>query len=256
MNTGSASTGETRVVAVIQARMASTRLPGKVLADIAGAPMLVRVVTRAARAAILDEVVVATSDNPEDDAVAEVCERHGFECFRGSALDVLDRFVEAARTYDAEVIVRLTADCPIIDPELIDRTVQTMLDRGVRFAANRLPWDRTFPIGLDVEVCSREALEEAGHNAKTPQQREHVMPYLYEGASPAEVVLVRHDEDLSHLRWTVDETADLELVRRIYAAFDGRDDFTWQEVLDLVRSDSDLRAVNPDVRQRGLEAST
>lgn len=256
MTQESAAAAGKRTVALVQARMASTRLPGKVLADIAGEPMLVRVVQRVRRARSVDEVVVATTDQPEDEAVVELCRRHGVECYRGQALDVLDRYVQAARAYQAELIVRVTGDCPLIDPSLIDRTVQAMLDAGARFAANRLPWDRSFPIGLDVEVCTIEALEAAGREADTPEQREHVMPWLYDGRSADEVVLVRHQADLSGLRWAVDEPADLDLVRKIYAAFDGRDDFTWQEVLELIEADPNLRQLNAHVRQRGLEASS
>jgi len=217
--------------------------------------MLARVVTRAGRANCLERVVVATSDLSEDDAIVEVCRAYGFDYFGGNELDVLDRFVQAAHAFEAEVIVRITGDCPLIDPALIDQTVEAMQSARVRFAANRLPWDRTFPIGLDVEVCSLEALEEAGRQAELPNEREHVMPYLYKDGGNHEVILVRNDEDLSHLRWTVDEASDLELVRKIYSSFGDRDNFTWREVLDLVKSNSALAAINASVQQRGLEAS-
>lgn len=243
------------IVAIVQARMASTRLPGKVLADIVGAPMLARVVTRAGRANCLERIVVATSDSSEDDEIVEICQTYGFEYFRGNELDVLDRFVQAARVFKAEVIVRITGDCPLIDPALIDLTVETMQSAGADFAANRLPWDRTFPVGLDVEVCTLEALEEAWQQAEMPNEREHVMPYLYKDGGKFEKILVRNDEDLSHFRWTVDEPSDLDLVREIYSSFGGRDDFTWREILDLVKSKSTLAAINARVQQRGLEAS-
>lgn len=243
-----------RVVAVVQARMGSSRLPGKVLADIVGMPMLARVVRRVRRAESVDQVVVATSQEREDDSVVELCERFGFDCFRGDASDVLDRFMQAARSFRAEVIVRITGDCPLVDPVLIDRTVRAMLEAGARFAANRLPSDRSYPIGLDVEVCSFEALEEANRRSTTPEQREHVMPYLYQSGLSDDTVLVRHAEDLSWLRWTVDEQADLDLVRKIYAAFGGDDQFSWQEALHLVQSDASYRQINAHIRQRGLEA--
>lgn len=242
-------------VALVQARMASTRLPGKVLKDIAGLPMLLRVVQRVSQASTVDQVVVATTVEAEDDLVAELCKEHGVECYRGDALDVLDRFIGAARAYQADVIVRITADCPLIDPELIDRTVQAMHQAGVRFAANRLPWDRSFPIGLDVEVCTRQALEEAASHALAADQREHVMPYLYQDRFADQVALIRHDEDLSRLRWTVDEPADLELVRRIYSELGEDGDFGWQEVLELVRAEPELSSINAHVQHRGLEPS-
>lgn len=247
--------GANRIIAFVQARMASTRLPGKVLADVAGVPMLIRVVTRARRANSLDGVVVATSDANENDAIAEACQAHGIDCFRGDETDVLDRFAQAARAFKADVIVRITGDCPMIDPLLIDQTVQAMQGAGARFAANRLPGDRSFPVGLDVEVCTFDALDEAWRRADQPYEREHVMPYLYQGTPADDVVLVRNEEDLSHMRWTVDEPSDLELVRRIYDAFNGRDDFAWREVLALVNSDPSLTAINAHVRHRGLEKS-
>ena len=137
-----------RVVGIIQARMSSNRLPGKVLLDIAGEPMLMRVYTRARRAKRLDEVVIATSVDVEDVPIVRLCEEMGIPYSRGSAVDVLNRFKNAAREHGAEIVVRLTADCPLIDPDLIDQTVDAFLasDTPADFAANRLPWDRTFPI--------------------------------------------------------------------------------------------------------------
>ncbi len=184
-----------RTVAIIQARMASSRLPGKVLMDIAGRPMLSFVVARASRSASVDAVVVATTTDPSDDAVVEYCESHGVDHTRGSQFDVLDRYYQTARHLGAGTVVRITADCPAIDPQLIDEAVGT-LDGNVRehalmpqaqfdFVANRLPppFHRTYPIGLDVEVCSFAALERAWEEGREAQHREHVMPYLYEGVS-------------------------------------------------------------------------
>lgn len=260
-----------RIVAIVQARMGATRLPGKVLADIGGQPMLVRVVERVRRARLLEAVVVATTRAAQDDPLVEVCRGRGYSFYRGEMLDVLDRFYQAARTFQADVIVRVTADDPVIDPQVVDLIVSEFQQTGADFAANRLPppWHRTYPNGLDVEVCSWAALERAWQEARAPFQREHVMPYFYEGlpvestlgtkslsaTSPRgfRVRLVNHDPDYGALRWAVDTPEDLDLMRRIYAAFGNRDDFTWEQVLSLFESEPELAKINAAVKQKRVE---
>jgi spore coat polysaccharide biosynthesis protein SpsF len=243
-----------RIVAIVQARMGSTRLPGKVLADIAGQPMLVREVERAQRATTLDELVVATTFERADDPVAELCASRGYACYRGHPTDVLDRCYQAAREYRADVIVRLTGDCPLIDPGVVDDTVRVFLEASPPYdlVANRLAEGRTFPIGLDTEVCSCEALEAAWREASDPYEREHVLPFIYEHRDRFRVVLYRGKEDYGHLRWTVDAPEDLEVVRRVFAHFSGRDDFTWLDVLELFREDPTLVSINANVEHRGF----
>lgn len=249
-------TAATRVVAIVQARMGSTRLPGKVLADIAGEPMLVRVVERSRRAKRLDDVAVATTTEIEDDPIAALCAARGYPFGRGAVRDVLDRFYRLAMSLGATVVVRLTADCPLIDPEVIDRTVGEFLssDPPVDFAANRFPppMERTYPIGLDVEVCAFAALERAWREARRPYEREHVMPYLYEEPGRFRVLHVRSETDYGRMRWTVDTAEDLKLVRAIYAAFDGRDDFSWRQVLELVSRRPELAEINAEVPHKGF----
>ena len=262
-----------KTIAIIQARMGATRLPGKVLLDIGGQPMLVRVVERVRRAGRLDGVVVATTTQVQDEPVADLCRERGYPCSRGSLQDVLDRYYQAARSCGAAEVVRITADCPAIDPGLIDLTVDELRRAGADFAADRLPppWTRSYPIGLDVEVCTFAALERAWQEADQPYQREHVMPYLYEGI-PAEalrstqnvtatsprgfrVLLVNHDPDYGSLRWTVDTPPDLELLRQVYARFHNQDTFSWTEVLALFESEPGLARINASVPQKsGLEA--
>jgi spore coat polysaccharide biosynthesis protein SpsF len=239
-----------RVVGIVQARMGSRRLPGKMLADIGGSTMLERVVARLRRARTLDQVAVATTRDPDDDALAGLCEERGVACWRGSTRDVLDRFHEAAHAFGAGVVVRITGDCPLIDPHLVDETVRAFLvaEPPVHFACNRLPWERTYPIGMDTEVCSLEALGAAWREADQPHQREHVMPFLYEHPDRFRILHVRSDDPaLGKLRWTVDEEADLAFVREVYARFDGRDDFTWTDILQLVRNTPELADLNADV---------
>lgn len=242
------------VVAIVQARMGSTRLPGKVMADIAGKPMLARVVERAARAQTLDSLIVATTVDPSDDAVAALCASHGYSFFRGDETDVLDRYYHAARKFAAGAIVRLTGDCPLIDPGVIDDTVRVFLEADPPYdlVANRLAEGRTFPIGLDTEVCSFEALETAWRESTDPYEREHVLPFIYERRERFRVFLYRGAEEHGSLRWTVDAAEDLEVIRRVYAHFGGRDDFTWIEVLELFKHDPSLAVLNAAVEHRGF----
>ncbi|MBM3150879.1 MAG: acylneuraminate cytidylyltransferase [Chloroflexi bacterium] len=258
-----------RCVAIIQGRMSASRLPGKVLRPIAGKPMLERVVERTRRARLVDEVFVATTADASDDPVAEFCQGRGYACWRGSQFDVLDRYYQAARLARAEVIIRITADCPLIDPQLIDLTVSEFYQVKADFAANRLPppWHRTYPIGLDVEVCAFTGLEQAWREADKPHQREHVMPFFYEGipveaahtnrpvslyTSPRgfRVLYLNHDPDLGAMRWTVDTPEDLDLLNCIYDRFNGRDDFSWQEILALFQREPQLAQVNAAVHHK------
>jgi len=250
--------------------MGSSRLPGKVLLDIAGQPMLARVVTRVRRASRLDDVLVATTLDGSDDPVAGFCDSMGIPYTRGSLYDVLDRYYQAARQTKADVIVRITADCPLIDPTLIDDCVQTQVEGDYDFTCNRLPppWGRTYPIGLDTEVCTFSVLERAWKEAREPQQREHVMPYFYEGVdlitenpslqtgvSPRgfKIALLHHTVDYGAYRWTVDTPEDLEFVCQVYNRFPGRDDFSWLEVLNLVQREPYLMQINAGIQHKTLK---
>ena len=257
--------------------MSSSRLPGKILADIAGQPMLQRVFMRTSRAASVTETIFATTTDPSDDPVAEYCDFSGIPFTRGDLYDVLDRYYQAAKEAKADVVVRITADCPVIDPALIDDVVNTVISeqslvngKPFDFVCNRLPppYHRTYPIGLDIEACTFKVLEQAWKKAKEPQHREHVMPYFYEGVelitdnrllqtgiSPRgyNIALLQHTTDFGDYRWTVDTPEDLEFMRQIYSRFDGRDDFTWKEVLDLVHSEPKLMEINAGVQHKTLK---
>lgn len=239
----------TKTIAIIQARVGSTRLPNKVLLDIRGKPMLVWVVERVRRARLVDGVIIATTANKEEDPIAVLCEEKGYDFYRGSHHDLLDRYFQAAIACDAQTIVRVTADCPLIDPGVIDLTISRFYESGADFVANRLPppWGRTYPIGLDTEVCSFEALSAAWKEAQKGYQREHVMPFIYEQPERFKIELVDHDPDYGHLRWTVDAPEDLELVRQIAHRFGDRDDFSWKEVLEIWLKDSSLAEINANV---------
>ncbi len=228
-------------VAIIQARMASTRLPGKVLAPIGDTPMLLRVVERVRRATLVDQVIIATSDAATDNPLVALCTERDLPCYRGSEQDVLDRFYQAARAYAAEVVVRVTADCPLIDPAVIDRVVGVFQTGAYDYVTNTLR--DTYPDGLDVEVCSFAALERAWHEAHKPSEREHVTPYIrLSGAF--RIANVAHERDLAgrNYRWTVDEPADLAFVRAIYAHFGDRTDFRLADVLTFLDQRPNLLA--------------
>ncbi len=241
-----------KTIAIVQARMSSSRLPGKVLQDIAGKPMLAWVVDRAARARRVDGVLVATTTDPADDPIEAFCRQRGYACFRGSQFDVLDRYYQAARSVSADVVVRLTADCPLMDPTLIDAVLEAFSRESADFAANRLPppWHRTFPIGLDIEVCSFAALQRAWQEAAQPYEREHVMPYLYDEPGRFKVYVLDTQPDYGSLRWTVDTPADLEFLRAVVAHLEGRDDFSWLDVLAVVRQHPELAEINAGVRHK------
>lgn len=255
--------------------MSSSRLPGKILTDIAGQPMLQRVFIRTSRSATVNETIFATTTDASDDPVAEYCDFSGIPFTRGSQFDVLDRYYQTAKQAKADVVVRITADCPVIDPELIDTVVNKLLETGrfawrFDFVANRLPppYHRTYPIGLDVEACMFDVLEKAWKEAKEPQHREHVMPYFYEdvklitdnrslqsGTSPRgfNIALLHHTTDFGDYRWTVDTPEDLEFMRQVYARFKGRDDFAWKEVLDLVHNEPELMEINAGIKHKTLK---
>ena len=203
-----------RVVAIVQARMTSRRLPGKVLMDLAGAPLLAQELRRLRRAETIDDIVVATTVNETDDPVADLAAAEGVRVFRGDEHDVLGRYLGAAAEAHSDVVVRITADCPLIDPAVVDRVVRA-LEPDVDYASNVVT--RTFPRGLDCEALHRDTLERVGRQATSAPAREHVT-WLINEERPQLFVRrsVTDEQDNSDLSWTVDEPADLELVRRLY----------------------------------------
>jgi spore coat polysaccharide biosynthesis protein SpsF len=242
-----------KTVAVVQARTGSTRLPGKVLLPLNGRPLLSRVMGRAGRATRIDEVVVATTTKTNDDVLVELAENEGWPIVRGSESDVLDRYVHAARARGADVIVRITSDCPLLDPTVVDATIAAQAEGLFDYASNSLE-PRTFPRGLDTEVMTRDALERAWREDTSPAQREHVTPYIYRHPELFRLCRVPAPVDYSSHRWCVDTEADYELVRRVYEALD-RDDFTWTEVLELLETHPDWLELNRGVTQRAVPPS-
>lgn len=239
-----------KIVAIIQARMGSTRLPGKVLKDISGRSMLAWVISRSRGARTLDEVVVATSELPDDDLVVAECGKFGVPSFRGSENDVLDRYYKAAVAFQADTVVRITSDCPLIDPAVIDGVVIEFFDSAADYACNTL--ERGYPRGLNVEVFSRGALEEAWRRAEQPHERVHVTPYIYGNPGRFKIHSVPFPQDHSDLRWTVDTEEDLATVRAIVAAMNGHD-FGWEDALDTVLHNPRLATGNRGIQQKKIE---
>ena len=242
------------VVAIIQARMGSTRLPEKVLRKIGDEPMLAHVHERARKASLVDDVVVATSDQLTDDSIAEFCDSRDISCYRGSEPDVLDRYFQAATSVDAETIVRITADCPFLSPPVLDRVVGAYLNSDDEYVTNVLEY--THPDGLDVEVFGYETLEEAWREASSSEEREHVTVYIRESqkfsSKNVENVVDMSQYEFTDadtiLRWTVDYPADLEFVREVYdrLTVHGHWIFDQQAVLELLEREPSLRDINED----------
>lgn len=216
--------------------------------------MLARVVHRTRCAALQDEVVVATTSLPVDDAIVIECEHLGIFVERGSELDILDRYYQTAKRYQADVVIRITADCPLIEPEIIDWAVRVFLEDDVLdFVSTRL-LPRTFPRGQEVDVMSFRTLERAWREDDNLEWREHVTPYIYNHPEKFRIQGVTHSEDYSWMRWTVDTIEDLTFVRRIYEHF-GRDCFSWREVLALLKQHPDWLEINQHVTQKVLGES-
>jgi spore coat polysaccharide biosynthesis protein SpsF len=245
-----------RTVAIIQARMGSSRLPGKVLADLAGQSMLARVVGRLRAARTIDDVVIATTTAPIDDPVIAAAVELGAGIFRGPEDDVLSRYVGAARTWSADVVVRVTADCPLLDPDVVDAVVAALTagEAPVDYASNTHA--RTFPRGLDVEALYRDTLERIDRLGRSPSAREHVTAFVMEAPELFRIRQVRAADDASDLRWTVDTEADLALVRTLYAelglAAGAR---PYADVVAAVRARPELTAINGHVVQKPWQVS-
>lgn len=242
------------IVAIIQARMGSTRLPGKVLKEVNGKPLLSYQLERVGKSRLVNKIVVATSDLSRDDEIVSFCETYGIDCFRGSEHDVLSRYYECAKEYGANTIVRLTADCPLSDPEIIDEVVQKFLDDKVDYCANTVPVESaTFPDGTDVEVFSMEALSKAFTEVKDPHFREHVTFQFWQTSEYTSSQLIGAS-NLSNYRLTVDYPEDYEVVKFIFDELHKRDSFSksnpygmcghLEEIIDIIESNAHIKALN------------
>jgi spore coat polysaccharide biosynthesis protein SpsF len=233
-----------RTTIIIQARTSSSRLPGKVLRDLCGEPMLLRQIERVRCCRMADHLVIATSDEAGDDPIAELCARNQVACFRGSLNNVLDRFHGAALAFGpSDHLVRLTADCPLADPDVIDACIALHLANGADYTSNKL--GPTYPVGLDVEAMTIEGLDRVHRLASDSYDLEHVTPYFYRNPSLFSLMPLRYLTDLSNLRWTVDYPADLEFARAVFSRLLSKNGiFRWQEVLSLVQGAPEIAEIN------------
>ncbi len=238
-----------KTIIIVQSRMTSTRLPGKVLLPLAGEPMLMRLMERLRRVQRADGIVIATTTNASDDPIAALCAQQGVPCHRGSELDVLSRYADAARLHAADVVVRITSDCPLIDPALIDQLIAVYEEGDSDYVSNMLP--PTWPYGMAVEVFSATALAQAHAEATQDAEREHVTPFIYWHPQRYRLRNVASPVALSHHRWTVDTPEDYELVRRLFDhLLPTNPHFTQADVLALLDAHPDWIAINQHVQQK------
>ncbi len=234
------------VLAIIQARMGSSRLPGKVLMDLNGDTVLGLLVRRIRISERVNRIVVATTEKPEDDVIERFARNTGVDLFRGSEDDLLDRFYRAAIMYKAQTIVRITADCPLIDPFIVDKVIE-LFDGEYDYVNNTM--EPTFPDGLDVEVFTFACLRDAWENAELPSEREHVTPYIKKHPEKYSLGVYKNGIDYSDLRWTIDEESDYILVKEIMKRIGNKTDFVFQDILDLFAEDPGLGEINQGIKR-------
>lgn len=238
--------GAAPVVAIIQARMSSTRLPGKVMKQICGHSVLGHVVERLSRSERIDKIVIATSTDPSDDVIERWCTKERVRVFRGSLDDVLSRYYWAARAYGARTVVRITADCPVIDPVVVDRVIDLFTSSGCDYART----DETYPNGVDVEVFSMNALLRAFNEADLPSEREHVTPYIWKNAKAFSIRRAVCERDLTAMRWTVDDMKDFRLVEEIFnALYTTNNVFHMDEIVEFLEANPALLKINAHTKR-------
>lgn len=240
-----------KILSTIEARMGSTRLPGKTMKEIVGKPMLELLIERLKRAKRIDEIVVATTTEPEDRVIAELAERISVKCFRGSSEDVLDRVLKAARTYQGDIIVEMTGDCPLLDPVLVDRIINIYLENTYDYVNNTIK--RTYPRGLDTQVFSVDVLDKVSKLTNDPADRENVSLYIYEHPEKYRLYNVEAPPEYRHpeYRWTVDTKEDFQFVKEIYEnLYYKNPDFLAEDVMKLLKEKPDLCEINVHIRQK------
>ena len=239
------------VVLIIQARMGSSRLPGKVMLKLFGKTVLGHVIERCRAIPSVNKVIVASTDREEDNVIADECSTYGVHCFRGSENDVLARYYWAAKDSNADTIVRITSDCPLLDPFLSNEVIcQFASDVSIDYCSNDLI--ETFPRGLNTEVFSFKALEFAYRHASKGYEREHVTPFIYENPDKFGISTLKSGIDYSNHRWTLDTKEDWEFIHRVYEKLYTGDIFLWKDVLKLVARNPDLSLINAQVLQKKL----
>jgi len=229
--------------------MGSSRLPGKVLKTIKDKTLLELYLNRVTPSKLIDQIVVATTDQTEDNEIAKLTERLGFECFRGSEQDLLDRYYQCARKYHADVIVRITPDDPFVDYQVLDRAILIFQENNVDFVTNHLT--PTYPEGLDVEIYSFSALEKLWYQAKLLSEREHVYPYIQNHPEEFRIINFTQEQDSSHLRWTIDYECDYEMTKVIYDhLYDQKHVFLQEDILQLLQKHPEIAEINTHIQRK------
>lgn len=233
---------KSRISIIIQARVNSERLPNKILKEIVGKPMILHIVNRLKKIKNVDQIILATTNNKEDDVVVDVAKKNNLLIFRGDEKDVLNRFYNCATYFEADPIIRITADCPLIDPSLVDEILNFYLNNDYDYVSNTIY--PTYPDGLDAEIFSFSSLKNAAENATLSSEREHVTPYIKKNPKLFKLFNFENKIDLSDIRLTVDEEEDLKLIRQIYSTLNSKSDFTLNDVLNLFQKNPKLLKIN------------
>ncbi len=234
------------ISAIIQVRVGATRLPNKIFAEIEGHPLIWHVVNRLKNSKYLNSTIIATTLNSPDDKIEEWANYNQIKCFRGSQDNVLKRYYEAANYFNVSNIVRITADDPFKDYQIMDQVIEKFYAENADFACNNSP--PSFPEGLDIEVFSLAAIERAYKNAKTNFEKEHVTQYFYKNPDQFNILTLSHNPNLSHLRWTIDEADDLEMARIVYEKlFAEKQIFLMQDILELIEKQPEITRINDKV---------
>jgi spore coat polysaccharide biosynthesis protein SpsF (cytidylyltransferase family) len=237
------------IVAIIQARTGSSRLPNKVLSEVAGTSLLELYVNRVRKCLLLDKIVIATTNKQEDGAIELLANHIGIEVYRGSENDLLDRYYKCAIEHKAEVVVRLTPDDCFVDPPTVDRAVQIFKDNKVDFVTNH--FDPTFPEGLDVEVYSINALKKSWELAKLASEREHVFPYIQNNQEQFKIINFKQDINYSHLRWTIDYECDLDMMKVVYNHLYGKNPcFQQDDIISLLEEHPEIATINSHIKRK------
>lgn len=241
------------IISIIQARLGSSRLPGKVLKTVMGKPLLEYQIERVSRSKFIDKIVVATSNQDKDQPIVEWCKKLSVLYHRGSEEDVLERYYDAAQLHQADAIVRLTADCPLIDPKLIDKVIESYAQSHPKYDYVSNCLERTYPRGMDVEVFSFKALTEAFHNATSPVEREHVTPYIYKNPQMFKLHCIKSTNNHSQHRWTVDTVEDFVLIKNILESiYPIHPTFTLQDCLNVMEKHPDWMQLNAHIYQKEI----
>jgi len=240
-----------KTIIIVQARMTSTRLPGKVLMEVRGKSLLEYQIERLRQVRLADELVIATTTNDTDQPIVELCERLGAAYYRGSEEDVLSRYYEAATQSGADVVVRVTSDCPLIDPGVMDEVIALYINNRDKYDYVSNTLERTYPRGLDTEVFSMAALEKAYNEAREQPEREHVTLFIYRRPEQFPLANSSSATDYSYHRWTVDTPEDFALIKRIFMGlYPVNSRLTWLEVLDLLKEHPEWIEINAAVKQK------